>query len=413
MTDHSHYEELAALSAGGFLSGEEWLELRSHCSGCNECRHSEQEFRELVRLGLPLMRGRLLDFVDATNTRGTPELRKRFLSRATLEGIRFTAAVEKDAPVGWRLRLAPVGAIALIAVTLVAGIYGAYSFRRLRSLQSVQPEQQNAGLQEEVSSLNLAVSQKDETLAKQRQEIQDLRSQLEKAKAAPRGQTQSGGENAQLLGELENREKQLTAATEEISRINQLRATDQASLVEQQYRINQISDELRIAKSTLDMERQLASAGQDIRELMLAHQLHVIDVRDTGPNGKPGEAFGRVFLAEGKSLTLYAFDLDEGRTLNAKSRFEVWGEQEAKKNSAQSLGMLYVDDKADRRWSLKLTDPELLNKIDSIFITAVLPGAGNRPVGQHLLFTYLGRSSNPSRTDVVVPDPGLLRQRAG
>lgn len=390
MTDHSHYEELAVLSGGGFLSNEEWLELRNHCAGCDECRQSLREFLDLVRSGLPLTRSRLLDFVDAMKTRSEPGIRERFLSRATLEGIRFTAAVEKDAPVGRSLRLARVGAIALIAVTLVAGIYGAYSFRRPPSQQSVQPEQQIVRLQEEVSSLNLAVSQKDETLAKQRQEIQGLRTQLEKAKAAPRRQTQSGGQNAQLLGELENREKQLAEATEEISRINQLRATDQASLVEQQYRINQISDELRIAKATLDMERQLASMGQDIRELALARQLHVIDVRDTGANGKPGKAFGRVFLAEGKSLTLYAFDLDEGRTLNAKSRFEVWGEQEGKKNSVQSLGILYVDDKADRRWSLKLTDPGLLNKIDSIFITAALPGAGNRPVGQHLLFAYLG-----------------------
>ncbi len=395
MTDHSHYDELAALSAGGFLSDEEWLELHDHSAGCDECRHSEREFRDLVRSGLPLTRGRLLDFVGARDTRGAPGLRERFLSRARVEGIKFSAAVEKDAPMGWRLGLSPVRAAALIVVPLAAVIYIASSSGRSVSLKSGQAGQQIARLQEEVSSLNLAVSQKDETLAKQRQEIQDLRTQLEKAKATPRGQTQSGGENAQLLGELENREKQLTEATEEISRINQLRGINQSSLVEQQYRINQISDELRIAKATLDMERQLTSAGQDIRELMLARQLHVIDVRDTGSNGKPGKAFGRVFLAEGKSLTLYAFDLDEGRTLNAKSRFEVWGEQEMKKNSAQRLGLLYADDKSNRRWSLKLTDPELLNKIDSIFITAVLPGTGNTPVGQHLLFAYLGRSSTP------------------
>ena len=39
---------------------------------------------------------------------------------------------------------------------------------------------------------------------------------------------------------------------------------------------------------------------------MAARQLHVIDVRDTDPNGEPANAFGRVFLTEGKSLTFYA-----------------------------------------------------------------------------------------------------------
>jgi hypothetical protein len=73
---------------------------------------------------------------------------------------------------------------------------------------------------------------------------------------------------------------------DEAARINQLRANDETSLVEQQARIAELSDKLRIASATLDPERQLAAKGKDIRELMAARQLQVVDVRDTDSNGK-------------------------------------------------------------------------------------------------------------------------------
>jgi len=134
----------------------------------------------------------------------------------------------------------------------------------------------------------------------------------------------------QLADELANRENQLATERSEIERINQLRAYDEASLVAQQVRIAEFSDQLRIAGATLDLERQLAAAGKDIRELLTARQLHVIDVRDTDANGKPSKAFGRIFVTEGKSLTFYAFDLNDDRVIEAKHRFEVWGTQSAK-----------------------------------------------------------------------------------
>ena len=56
--------------------------------------------------------------------------------------------------------------------------------------------------------------------------------------------------------------------------------------MEQQARIAELLDKLRIASATLDLERQLAAKGRDTREPMVARQLHVVDVRDTDSNGK-------------------------------------------------------------------------------------------------------------------------------
>ena len=51
MTDHDHFEELAVLSAGGFLADQEHQELRQHTKVCAECLEIEKEFNELVRSG--------------------------------------------------------------------------------------------------------------------------------------------------------------------------------------------------------------------------------------------------------------------------------------------------------------------------------------------------------------------------
>ena len=64
MTDHSHFEELAALEAGGFLSGDELVELREHTKVCAECQQAEQEYSRLAGFGLPLTVSPAREFLD-------------------------------------------------------------------------------------------------------------------------------------------------------------------------------------------------------------------------------------------------------------------------------------------------------------------------------------------------------------
>jgi hypothetical protein len=123
--------------------------------------------------------------------------------------------------------------------------------------------------------------------------------------------------------------------------------------------------------------------------------LHVIDVRDTDPNGQPGKAFGRVFLTEGKSLTFYAFDLNEDQPANTKRIFQVWAVLDASKNSASSLGFLKVDAKAPGRRVLRVDNPELVKAINSVFVTVEPAAGGKQPSGQKLLYAYLGRPNHP------------------
>jgi hypothetical protein len=60
----------------------------------------------------------------------------------------------------------------------------------------------------------------------------------------------------------------------------------------------------------------------------------------------------------------------------------------------KSLGIFYVDDKAQKRWVLKVDDPALLAHIDSVFVTVEPPGGEKKPTGQKLLYAYLNAPPN-------------------
>jgi hypothetical protein len=405
MSDHSHYEELAALEAGGFLSDTEHIELLEHTKTCPDCLKAGEEFSQLGRSGLPLTVSPFREFADMLKARPDNAMRSRFLHRARLEGIVLSPGVEGSTRYpGRRVGLFIATATALAAALIMVAFYGTY--RHPASRELVQAQQQVDRLKQENSALTASLSQLNQSLTASQGETQNLRAQLGNAattaenlrrntEQARAEAERSSSRNVQLLDEARNQEQLLAQARDEAARISQLRLKDDASLVEQEVRIAELSRKLRIASATLDMERQLAAAGQEVRELMVARQLHVVDVRDRDSNGKPSSAFGRVFLTEGKSLTFYAFDLNEDQVLNAKRSFQVWVVPEADKNSPRSLGFLRADSKAQGRWVLRVENPQLVKQISSAFVTAE-PGLGSKhPSGQKMLYAYLGTANHP------------------
>jgi hypothetical protein len=393
MNDHEHYEELAALAAGGFLSDQELTELGEHTKGCGQCLKSQAEFTELFRSGMPLTANEFREAQDRLTTETDAGMRDRFLKRARLEGISVAPSFGQSIPPKRNIFASVLGIAVPIAALLLLAVYGGYAYLGRTHTDSGQFQQQIEQLQSQNNSLNTTVSQLNQSILGQQHEIQNLRAQLEAANK--NGVSSSVSKTVQLPDELVNSEKQLTDARNEIDRIKQLRANDEASLVAQQVRIAELADQLRVASATLDLERQLTAAGKDIRELLTARQLHVIDVRDTDADGKPSKAFGRIFVTEGKTLTFYAFDLNQEKPIDPKHRFEVWGTQQAKGSPAHNLGFLYVDDAAQRRWTLKINDPQLVKEVESVFVTVEPAQGNNAPSGQTMLYAYLGQPNHP------------------
>jgi hypothetical protein len=413
MSDHSQYEELAALAAGGYLGDEELRDFQTHAEACAQCRNAVSEFGELVHFGLPVVQGRLRKLISMITSQPNPHATQRFLRRAAAEGIQFSPDVQKPrSSHGFQLSFA--AAAGVLAALLIVFLFGA----RLPGHAPLQGDKQMAAqgqhqleqVTPQNSVLDATISRLEDTLAEQRHEIEGLRAELatqDVAVTSARHDNQqalsaatlSASSNAQSLQQAEAHqkvlEKQLADAGTELARLNQARASDQAELVAQQVQVNELSQQLKTATTNIDMERQLASAGKDVRDLMGARQLHVVDVRDTDPNGKAGKAFGRVFLTEGKSLIFYAFDLTDAKKMNAKQTFQVWGQQEGKTSSPRSLGFLYVDDKAQRRWALKTEDQAAVKEIDSVFVTVEPEGGAKKPSSQRLLYAYLGEANHP------------------
>jgi len=414
MSDHSYYEELAALAPSGDLNDAELSELHEHAKTCAQCKNIIAEFRDLVHFGLPLTQNRLRQSISMITNRPDPDATARFMRRASREGIAFSQNVKKldSSPIS-TLRFATAGA-GVLAAMVVAFLLGSHHSGHA----PLQPDQQNSTqeqrqverLTQQNSTLDAKISQQEHALAAQQRERDGLRAQLATLNAAANQSrhndeqtqaeaTQSASRNAQSLEEAEAQlkaEDKLLADTKaELARLDQARESEQASLVADQIHINQLSDQLKTVQANLDMERQLATAGKDVRDLMGARQLHVVDVRDTDPNGKAGKAFGRVFLTEGRSLIFYAFDLTDARKIDAKQTFQVWGQQEGKTGSPRSLGFLYVDDKKQKRWALKTDDPAAIKEIDSVFVTVEPEGGAKKPTGQRLLYAYLGEANHP------------------
>jgi hypothetical protein len=379
------------------LEGAEFVDFQAHLKDCAECRANFQEFSSLVTQAVPQAQGTFRQKLAEMRAIPPRYSRQRFLRRARAEGVLFSSQVEAAAPSSsWYLRpsaiLAPTAALVVAIIGLAA-----YHFRetpRRAQTAEVTFVQQLTELKGQNAALTASLSRLNESLAQGQREIKNLHAQLGD-EAQRRGAATSSNQNAQLLDEARDQEKLLAAAKDEAARINQLRVNDEASLAEQQARITELSYKLRIASATIDQERQLVAAGKDVRELMASRQLHVIDIRETDPNGNTNEAFGRVFVTEGKSLTFYAFDLNQDSVVEAKRRFQVWGVPETGKNTSRSLGFLHADAKAQGRWVLRVENPDLVKEISSVFVTVEPAAGGKQPSGQKLLYAYLGETNHP------------------
>jgi hypothetical protein len=403
MSDHSHYEELAALAAGGHLSGQELTDFQRHVETCADCESTVSEFREVVRLGLPLARSPLRRSINMITSRPDPGARERFIRRASLEGIAFSPSVRK--PIASRKpSLIFAAASAGLVAAIVIGVLFLWHQRGVPSSQVGQLSKQNSNSDAKISRL-------EQTNAELQRETEGLRNRVATLTAAANSYTHNNdrtpADTTQLAsgsaGSLEDadaqrkaQEKVLEETRTELAALKKARASDQASIVADQVRISELSDQLKAAKAnTTNMQRQLVTATGDVPSLMGARQLHVVDVRDSGPDGKPGKAFGRIFLTEGKSLVFYAFDLNDPTRNGSKKTYQVWGQTEGRAGSVRSLGFLNVDNKAQQRWVLKSNDAATFKEVNSLFVTVEPQGGAKTPSGQRLLFAYLGEANHP------------------
>jgi uncharacterized coiled-coil protein SlyX len=406
MQTHEHYEELCALLPIGQLSGEECRELAAHLRTCPSCRHATDDF-SIILDKMPICESDV-DEKTLVALQGD-SYRKRFMKRAVAEGVPLSDAMMRAhfsfGKWSWpRLRMMPSLAAAAVTVIVILSV-------QLFRLRHKLPQSSDSPLVQSihsttpvgdsndkllVSTLEARVAALESEARQQQTVISDLKWRLRESHAesqsAMRELSRTTDQLAQVQKEADETGRTLASAKSDLERSRSGKENLEATLVDQQIKINELASQVKEKEALAERQRQL-TAVTDVRELMGARNLHILDVSDVDGNGRSKKSFGRVFLVEGKSLIFYAFDLGD-RGNPAKVSFQAWGQLEGRQKIAKNLGVFYVDDHAQRRWVLKVNDPERLTAINSVFVTVERLGGADRPTGKKLLYAYLGTQAN-------------------
>lgn len=417
MPGHEYFEELSALAAVGELSGEELSLLDEHVHQCESCRAAGGEFSQIVHDELPHLHRDFTPLWERLRHPFPSKTREqRFVARARGAGFRFSEAIEGKPAIARLIPSFRVGyALAPSLLLILAAIpLTILEFQKSRSLSTNATDLQHqvSSLTRENDRLSRQIDSDAKTIAalesRSAEARGDLKASNERIAAAERDRDKNAVEGQRLKAALEAEETKsaslstrlqanahsLAELSNEVQGLKSNHTADAVIIASQQKQLDEVSQQLKAQNEVLSREQQLLSAGRDIRELMGARNLHIIDVFDTDPKGSNRRAFGRVFFTEGTSLIFYAFDLSSRSILNVKHSFQAWGLRDGVNESTRSLGIFYVDDATQKRWVLRVEDPKMLEQIDSVFVTVEPFGGAEKPSGHKLLYAFLKNQAN-------------------
>ncbi|HEY3927291.1 MAG TPA: hypothetical protein VGL89_02845 [Candidatus Koribacter sp.] len=416
MQKHEHFEELCSLAIIGELSLQESAEFMSHLRVCAECQASFLELNEIASEQLPLAVGHsgsigrsslknvregALQRLVAVGLRITPEAVQgpvTMWSRAArrLEDLRWTLFAHK-AQVAISFSL-----VALVVCAAVAVRYDRANRRQIELLRAQVANSREVVVKTELPQPTTAVvpdTAATDRLERQLADAGDRIAHLQMEKdvdATAINLLQANldrvmQEKASLAEHANQSGSEATALRTQIDQLQTRSNNAEAGLVAAQYQVASLTNQLKTEQAAIDHERELLTAGRDIRDVMGARNLHIIDVHDMDARGE-ARPFGRIFLTEGKRLIFYAYDLNSPKMKDAA--FQAWGQRAGESKAAVNLGVLYMDDQKQARWALKVEDPNLLSAIDSLFVTVEPQGGMAKPTGKKLMYAYLHNPIN-------------------
>jgi anti-sigma factor RsiW len=421
MSNHERFEELCVLAAAGELGSAEQQELKAHLETCAACSRTFADMKEIHAAWLP----ERPDFEIKRSFAAESQLRQSILRKAAAQGAEFSAEAELPTFTSTPVASAQVFSrrvprpMLAIAAGLLVMFLGFGMFRLLRSQRTVSqqpvvaqvsiPVQTNVlaatespeldRLREDLRASQSMQAKLEASLAEMKSGREDLQRRLTDAEARARSLEQS---NAGTVQEASTLRSQLEAANaneakgqEQLAAFKKSQSDRQMELAVLENENRDLREKLALQTASVGHEQELMADGREIRDLIAARNLHIIDVYDTSGKGQTQKSFGRVFYTEGKSLVFYAYDLPARRP-ETKYAFYAWGKRDVSGDvKVRNLGIFYNDDQAQRRWVLKINDPALLSEIDSVFVTLEKTDDSTKsPNGKKLLSAYLGTPAN-------------------
>jgi hypothetical protein len=401
LNTHEQYQELCALAASGQASQDELEDLRSHFETCPNCRSAAYDFNQISAQALSRLAAKRLHCQIPSG------MTQRFVARARSEGIELSRNNQQQITPPRRFARFMLAGAAAALILVVATLIVSKQKSSLKApnpplsvpevvstppTEDQNPRVEDTHLRQELSSTRAQLNSASSTIQSQRTELEaakqrtaDLDSRI---KESQKRSALSASERSQRDARIAELEGELEKARLEKNGSDTAVALEEAEVRELQKQLSDDAEALR-------QQQELAATGSDVRDLVVARNLHIIDVHDRDGNGRSQRAFGRIFYTEGKSLIFYAYDLADPRKLDAKISFYVWGERLGAEKPIRSLGIFHDDDTKDGRWVLTFDDPQVLARINSVFVTAESSQkAIKEPGGRRVLFAFLGDKPN-------------------
>lgn len=423
-TNHERFGELSALALAGQVSQAEYQELRRHLESCAACREEYLDFAAILSTQLPLLYQQL-SVVENKRTGisgfGRVSVEMPEMSSANPENLADLPFGNESRKLNGGQKLWPLlGRVPHLAAAVCLGLITVVVFLSFGIHRHAVRER---SLVAALSTLNTEVARLrgqipgNQPVATSSVPLQENNGRTDRhgqvselaARAALEAQLKASKIELQLLkNELEatrSEENEISARASEIQERLEKTGQDLEAMVQErnqafatihnkQQELEALDLDLKAARDAVDRDRRLLAANRDIRDLMGARNLRIIDVFDVDGKGRTRKPFGRVFFTEGKSLVFYAFDLDREPTSLQAAAFQGWASHGPYRSAVQSLGIFYRDDQTTNRWFLKFDDPQVLAEIDSVFVTIEPAGGSRRPTGARLLSAYLKADLN-------------------
>jgi hypothetical protein len=403
LNSHEHYEELCALAVSGQASQPDLADLKAHLETCPSCRGLADDFAQLSVQSLSTFAAKRLQ-------RQIPSgMTQRFIARARSEGIEMsrgaaTRVMNRNRP----FLVAAMGAVA--AVVLIVGILTIW---KLHPSSFLANQPRPAGQQPSAAPTGIPLPTSGVQDAELRQQLTASRKEMSSLAATIRAQhdelealskvkdtlnsqlIEAEQQNASFRSEKVDWEARATQLQAELEKSRADKGTSDVALTLQETELRELRKKVDKQADLLRQQEELTARGSDVRDLVVARNLHIIDVHDRDGDGKSQRAFGRIFYTEGKSLIFYAYDLSDPRKVDAKVSFCVWGGRLGAEKPIESLGVFHNDDASVGRWVLTFDDPHVLAQIDSVFVTVESSRKAIRePGGRRILFAFLGEKPN-------------------
>jgi hypothetical protein len=414
--EHDQYEELCALATAGVLSPAESKRLTDHLENCSECREALEQYQAVATDGMSFLAKEFS--ADAEGFDESSALKRLIQAAETEEPqpVPLTAVAGKTRVQYKALARGLAAACVVFGAGVGAYWAGAHSANaRLRgisaqsrsSLDRAKAETQM--LEGTILADNRRIAALEQQTVADRNDIETLRTQADAAmqrvtqitSATDRDRSEADAQLAALrqerdvtAGKLRDAEKMYQAVQYELNTLRTQHQQDVVHLASLETSVDSLTGQLNEQSRRSRTDEHYLVADKDIRDLIGARNLYIADIMDVNDTGQSTKPFGRVFYTKTKSLIFYAYDLDRQPGVRRTSTFQVWGRTGANDRRPINLGILYMDSETNRRWTLRVDNPEQLARLDSVFVTIEPHEQAERPTGKPFLYASLQRVPN-------------------